>query len=309
MRASLLKNQMFILLAVLVIMLIIASLASPSFRTLSNMSNVLRQAVALGLVSIGQSYVMYSGGFLDLSVGSTMSLTSVIAAIAMGGIFGGNIFALTLILIVLGLSIGVINGLIIVKLKLHPFITTFATMSVIQGIVFMITTSPTGHVTQTFRQIANAHFGFIPVGMLILVFLILISYVILTYTRYGRSIYAVGGSKEIARLAGIKQNKILISTFAIAGVGAVLAGLFMTSRLGIGSPVVGLNYGFDSITAVVLGGTPLEGGRGNIIGTLIGVLILVLINNILNMIEVQAYWQYLIKASILLVAVGIQTRN
>lgn len=309
MRHKLLNNQITAVFLILVLLLIIASVISPSFRSLSNLSNVLRQAVALGLVSIGQSYVMYSGGFIDLSVGSTMSLVSVLAAIAMGSLIGGNLILLTVVLLFLGIAIGVANGLIIVKLKLHPFIATFATMSIIQGIVFMITTSPTGYVSQSFRQLASTNFGLVPLGMVVLICLVIVSYIVLTYTPYGRSVYATGGNKEVARLVGINPNKILISAYALAGVGAVLAGLFMTSRLGIGSPVVGMQFGFDSITAVVLGGAPLEGGRGSIIGTLIGVLILVLINNILNMIEVQAYWQYIIKASILLIAVGIQSKS
>lgn len=292
----------------LFLLLIIASILSPSFRTIANMSNVLRQAVALGLVSLGQSYVMYSGGFLDLSVGSTMSLVSVLAALAMGSGFVPPLLVV-FFLVIMGIVIGIFNGLIILKLKLHPFIATFATMSILQGIVFMITTSPTGYVSGLFRKIATANWGPLPVGMIILLGLFGITYFILNYTQYGRSIYTVGGNTEIARLVGVKTDRIRISVYVIAGLGAVLAGLFMTSRLGIGSPVVGNNYGFDSITTVVLGGAPLGGGRGHILGTLIGVFILVLINNVLNMIEVPAYWQYIIKAIILLGAVGIQYKN
>jgi ribose/xylose/arabinose/galactoside ABC-type transport system permease subunit len=298
------EQRLLSALLTLILFIVLATIASPAFRTSTNVTNILRQSVALGLVAVGQTFVMLSGGF-DLSVGSTISLVSVLTALAMGAEISG-ISIIIVLLLVLSIFIGLLNSFLISKLHLHPFIATFGMMTIIQGITFLITTKPVGRITKSFKYFAKGNLGYIPFGFLILILLTIIAYIILRYTRFGRSVYAVGGDQEVARLSGINITAVLMAVYALAGLSAGITGLYLTSRLGVGSPIVGTSFSFDSITAVVLGGTSLSGGRGSIIGTLIGVFLLILINNGLNLLQVESYWQYVIKAIILVLAVALQ---
>ena len=291
---------------ILLIIIGIAAVLSPNFRTATNGINVLRQGVALGMVSVGQTFVILSGG-IDLSVGSTISLVAVYTA----GLMKTNpdqTFPIVALMLLLGLTIGLFNGTLVTRLKIVPFIATIATGSVVQGFVLMYAKRPSGKIAPGWNYFAEGMVGPIPFPVILLGVLFIIAIIILTRTVLGRYIIATGGNERIARYSGIRTTLVLNSAYIICTITAVLTGLYLTSRMAIGDPQVGgLNYDrfdLDSITAVLIGGTRLGGGKGNVIGTLAGVLIVVVLNNIFNQIGVSTFYQWIVKGIIILAAVA-----
>lgn len=305
------NRELVTIYGILVFILVVSSIASPTFRTPRNAFNVLRQAVALGLVSLGQTYVILSGG-IDLSVGATISLVAVYTS----GIMRGNTEVMVpVILFVLGVAIviGFVNGLVITRLRVPPFIATLGVASIVQGLVLIYAKAPIGKICKPFRFFAEGYVGPIPFPVVFFALLAILAWIVLRLTVMGRYVYATGGSEEIARLSGIRTRLVIIFTYVFCSFTAALSGLFLCSRMGIGDPQVGgLNYDrydLDSIAAVLIGGTRLGGGRGGVVGTVAGVLIVAVLNNILNLLEVQTFWQWIVKGLIILVAVAIYARG
>ena len=305
------NRELVTIYSILVIILIISSITSPTFRTPRNIFNVLRQAVALGLVSVGQTYVILSGG-IDLSVGATISLVAVYTSGIMRGDVGMMVPAILLV-VGFAIAIGAVNGLVITRLKVPPFIATLCVASIIQGLVLLYAKAPIGKICSSFRFFAEGYVGPIPFPVAFFALLAALAWVILRLTALGRYIYATGGSEEIARLSGIRTKWVIAFCYIFCSFTAALAGLFLCSRMGIGDPQVGgLNYDrydLDSIAAVLIGGTRLGGGRGGILGTVAGVLIVSVLSNILNLLNVQTFWQWIAKGIIILAAVAIYARG
>jgi ribose/xylose/arabinose/galactoside ABC-type transport system permease subunit len=298
------QSGLLAIFLVLILLIILSSIISPTFRTGLNAQNVSRQAVALGLVSLGQTFVILGGG-IDLSAGSVISLVSCLSA----GIMMGQPERLAPVLlgmVLLGTLIGVFNGLLVTRLRVAPFIVTLGTMSIVQGLVFLYTKNPVGKIPKAFRFLAEGQIGPIPFPVILFAVLTLIALFVLRRTIFGRYVYATGGNEEVARLSGINTSLIKIATYVVGSLAATATGLFLTSRLRIGQPLVGQGYELDSITAVLIGGTALSGGRGGVIGTVIGVLIMIVLNNILNLMNVTSYWQWIVKGSIIILALAIQ---
>lgn len=289
--------------AVLATMVIAAAIYSPTFRSPENIFNALRQSVFLGIISIGQTFAIIAGG-IDLSVGSTVKLVALIAA---GTMQGKEELAIPVIALCLaiGCTIGLINGLIITRLGVAPFIVTLGMFSIVRGFALGYTTTPVGAIPRSLRPLYNAQLGPVPLPVIVFLLLLVAGVVILRYTTFGRHLYAIGGNEQVARLSGLKVAWLKTSVFVISGFLAAVTGLFLVSRMGVGDPVVGEGLELDSIAAVVLGGTSLFGGRGSLVGTLAGVLILAFIGNILNMLAVTAWYQQLIKGLIILLVVAI----
>ncbi|HSR33761.1 MAG TPA: ABC transporter permease [Anaerolineae bacterium] len=305
------NRELVTIYGILLVIFILSSIASPTFRTPRNVFNVLRQAVALGLVSVGQTYAILSGG-IDLSVGATISLVAVYTSGIMRGETG---LMVPVILLGLGVAIviGLVNGLVITRLRVPPFITTLGVASIIQGFVLLYAKAPIGKIAKEFRFFAEGYVGPIPFPVVFFALVAVVAWVILRLTVLGRYIYATGGSEEIARLSGIRTKMVITFTYVFCAFTAALSALFLTSRMGIGDPQVGgLNfdrYDLDSIAAVLIGGTRLGGGRGGVAGTVAGVLIVAILNNILNLLDVQTFWQWIIKGLIILAAVAIYARG
>lgn len=287
----------------LLLMVIVAAVGSPVFRSTANLSNVLRQAAIPGVVAVGQTIAVLSAG-IDLSVGSVVKLTAVLSA---GLMQGNDSLMAPVILLMLGLGclIGLMNGLVVVGLRVNPFIATLGTFSILRGLALAYTTSPIGSIAGPMRRFYYGSVSWVPYPLTVFAVIFIGGVALLRFTPFGRFIYAIGGDEETARLAGIRVNLIKLLIYMIASLLAVVAGLMTVSRMGLGDPVVGEGFELDSITAVVLGGTSLFGGRGTLIGTLAGVLILALVNNIMNLLHVSVWYQQLIKGLIILVAVGI----
>jgi len=299
-----LKNNrtLVVVYVALLLFFILASSVSSQFRTSYNAANLLRQVVAVGLVSIGQTIVILSAG-IDLSVGSLISLS---ACLTSGIMIGHQNLTVLIILLVLllGVGVGLSNGVLITRLRIPPFIATLAMSTMLQGVVLLYTKKPVGGVTKGFMFFANGNIGPVPFAFLFWVAILIFFSVLLRRSSFGLHVYAVGGNQEVARLSGINVNRTKIWIYILSGFMAALTGLFLASRLSIGDPLVGQGIDLESITAVLIGGTTFAGGRGGIEGTIAGVFIIALINNLLNLLNVTGFWQWIIKGIVVISVVA-----
>jgi ribose transport system permease protein len=303
-------KRIFSIYTAFLALIIIASFLSPTFMTSTNIFNVLRQASALGIISVGMTYVILSGnGGVDLSVGAVISLTTCLAAGIMMGQTSGVLPAVLAVLVV-GALIGLFNGLLITKFKTDPFITTLGTMTVVQGIAMYYTKgSPFGGTPSGFRFIAEGYIGFVPVPVIIFLVIFGIGFWVMRKTVFGRYIYAIGGNQEVARLSGIKVNKYKVSVYVISALLATVAGLILVARVSLGDPKLGYGYELDAIAAVIIGGTSFAGGVGGMGGTIVGVMIIAVMNNLLNLMDVSPFLHGVVKGLIILAAIIMQRKK
>jgi ribose transport system permease protein len=282
---------------------------APDFLKTQNLMNILLQSVALGLVAIGQTYVILGGG-IDLSVGATISMVAVYSS----GLMAGNpslgvALPVLLLVVCMALAVGLLNSLLVSRLRIAPFIATMAVGSLVQGIVLMYTKRPKGRISPWWGYFANGTLGPVPVAVLFLILAIVAAHFLLTRTVLGRYIFATGGSERSARLSGIQTERVILFTYLFSSFMAALSALFLISRMGVGDPQVGgLNYDLydlNSIAAVLVGGTALTGGVGSIVGTVAGFLIVSLLNNIFNLVGVNTFIQWIIRGFIILAAVAV----
>lgn len=277
----------------------------PNFASTANADAVLRQAAVLGVVALGQTFVVLTGG-IDLSVGMLMGLVTVLG----NGLMAGNegmIVPVVLLAIVLGATTGLLNGLGVVVARVDPLIVTLAMLSILQGIIFIYTDRTVGSAADAFRQLAYGSVGPVPAPAILLGSLAVACWVILARTPLGRYIHAVGSDRPNARRAGIPTGRIVIAAYVICAVLAAVAGLLLAARLGSGYTGAGAGFELSSIVAVVLGGTALSGGRGGVAGTLAGVFLLAVIANMLNLLGVSPFTQRIINGLIIIAAVAIYT--
>lgn len=287
----------------LILLIIVVSILNPSFLSIANIFNVLRQVSISAIIAFGMTFVILTGG-IDLSVGSTLALTGAIAASLLAS--GTDPFLTMGIALIIGLILGAINGVIITKGKVAPFIATLATMTIYRGLTLVYTDGrPISGLGDhySFQLFGKGYFLGFPVPVVTMVIAFVILYFILQKTTFGRRVYAVGGNEEAAKLSGINTDKVKIAVYAITGFLAALAALILTSRLNSAQPTAGESYELDAIAAVVLGGTSLNGGKGWIFGTLIGALIIGVLNNGMNLIGVSSFWQQVVKGIVILIAV------
>ncbi len=294
------KYGIFIFLGILIIA---ASAVSPDFLKPQNLKDILNQSAARGMVSIGQTFViLIGGGGLDLSVASVMSTVAVIMAHNTGG---ENALFLPVagVCLFFGIIVGLINGLLITKRKVQPFMATLGMMIIIQGIRFLYTKGmPKGGFPPILRFLGTRDVGPIPTSIASLAVIVVIAFIILRKTTYGRKIYAVGGNIHTARLCGYNIDIIIISVYMVSGFMASVAGLYLAGWIGIADNWVGKGYELDSIAAVVMGGTTFEGGRGGVLGTIVGVLIVMMLYNIVLLLGLPVQMQYVVKGVVIILA-------
>ena len=297
------RENWHLAMLILFICLSVICFTFPTFRKLSNISNFLAQMTPLAIVSIGQCYVITSAG-IDLSVGSLVSLSTLIAANTIQDNLVGILQAVVLVLIVAAV-IGVINATGKLVLGIDPFIMTLAMMVIIQGLTFFISLGPSGAIPPAYANFMYGRIGFVPIGFLLYLTILVTAGLFLYRRRIGYHVYALGGDENVAHLAGINISKVVIVVYVVCSGMAGIAGLVLSARIYCGHPLVGAPLALDSIAAVVLGGTPLTGGRGGLIGTAIGVIIISLLNNMLNLLGVTVYPQYIVKAFLLIGVCGL----
>lgn len=293
----------------LIIFSIILGIMSDSFFTLDNLLNLLRQISINALIAFGMTFVILTAG-IDLSVGSILALGSALTA----GLLTSGMDPVIAVLIglLIGLALGAINGLIITKGKVAPFIATLATMTVYRGITLVYTDGrPITGLSDsfTFEMIGKGYIFGIPFPVILMLIAFAILYFVLKKTVFGRQVYAIGGNEEASILSGIKADRVKIWVYSITGMLSVLAGIILTSRLNSAQPTAGASFELDAIAAVVIGGTSLAGGKGKIVGTLIGALIIGVIDNGLNLLNVSSFYQQIVKGGIILLAVLLDRRS
>lgn len=287
----------------LVLLVIIATFISPEFFNPQNLKDILNQSAALGIVAIGQTFViLIGGGGLDLSVGSVMATVAVIMAHNTEG-QNALFFPVLGVCILFGLIIGCINGLLITKRKVQPFMATLGMMIIVQGIRFIYTKGmPKGNFPPIQRFLGTGDVGPIPASIISLIVMLVIAWFVLRKTTFGRKIYAIGGNIQTARLCGYNTDLIIIGVFMISGFMATLAGVYLGGWIGISDNWVGKGYELDSIAAVVMGGTTFEGGRGGVVGTIVGVLIVMMLFNIVLLVGLPVQAQYIVKGVVIILA-------
>ncbi|MCB0155447.1 MAG: ABC transporter permease [Anaerolineae bacterium] len=298
------ESAIYLILAALIV---VASLASPVFLRGRNITNLLKQASLLGVVSVGQTFVILIGG-IDLSVASVMALMSVLAANLMGGQDG---LVLPVVLLCLGIAttIGLINGLMVTKLKIPAFIATLGTILIVQGIRFVYTGgAPKGSIPEALRFWGRGEVAGIPTALILWVIIIIATVLLLRQTTFGRQLYAVGGNPATSHLSGVSVNTIIVSAYMLCSFLAGVAGLMLTGYIGLADNWLGRGYELDSIAAVVVGGTLLEGGRGGVLGTVAGVLIMVILFNLVLLLNLDEETQRIIKGLVIIGALALYAR-
>ncbi len=289
----------------LAIAVVFGMVAVPNFATIANLDAILRQVAVLGIVALGQTFVILTGG-IDLSVGMLMGLVTVLS----NGIMAGDaalIPVIVLLALAIGAIVGLANGVGVVFFRVHPLIVTLAMMSVLQGVIFLYTDRTVGSAPPEFRELAYGDIGPLPTSIVLLAVLTAMCWLILRHVPLGRYIYAVGSDAASARRAGISVGRVTVAAYIICGVLAAAAGLVLAARLGSGYTGAGAGFELDSIVAVVLGGTALSGGRGSVLGTIAGVLLLALIANMLNLLGISPFTQQIVNGLIIIGAIAIYT--
>jgi ribose transport system permease protein len=293
------RYSVFLILGLLCI---IFALGSDQFLTISNLTNVALQTSIIAVVAIGMTFVILTGG-IDLSVGSLVALTGALAA-GLAVRQGLGTYPAILLALAAGMAAGLINGLLIVKGKMPPFVATLAAMAVARGLTLVYTEGrPIAGIDEAFINIGTGTVLGIPTPVIIMFAVFLIAYLVLGYTTYGNYVYATGGNEEIARLAGIPTSWIIGSVYVISGLTAAIGGVLLVARLWSAQPNAAVGLELDAIAAPVLGGVSLFGGVGSVTGTLVGAFILGILSNGLNLMGVPSFYQQVIKGVVLILAV------
>lgn len=292
-----------------VLLFIVVAILNPSFIAPLNILNLLRQVSINALIAFGMTFVILTGG-IDLSVGSILALSSAL----MAGMIASGLDPILAILAaaVLGALMGAVNGLLVTKGKVAPFIATLATMTIYRGLTLVYTNgNPISGLGDhyTFQLFGRGYFLGIPVPAVTMIITFSVLWFILHKTSFGRKTYAIGGNEKAAFVSGIKVDRVKCLIYSLAGMMAALSGAILTSRLNSAQPTAGTAYEMDAIAAVVLGGTSLSGGKGRIFGTLVGALIIGTLNNGLNLLGVSSFYQQVVKGIVILIAVLLDRRK
>jgi ribose transport system permease protein len=282
---------------ILLILVLAASVLSERFRTVNNFGNIFLQASPLAIAAIGQGIVLISGG-IDMSVGSVVSLSTVIMATLSTVI--GAVPAL-FVALAAGLVAGGLNGLGSSKLRSPPLITTLSVSAIFRGVSLLIMNRPGGRISPTLLFLTNT-IGPVSVSGIAAIMLYILIFLGMHYSRTGRHLYAVGGNRLHALQSGIPADKLTVMSYMASGFFSAVAGFMLAVRIYSGDPIIGDSYSMDSVAASVVGGILLSGGIGSIVGAFAGAMLLSMINNVLNMLKVFAYYQYIIKSLILILA-------
>lgn len=293
----------------LIIFSIIVSVLNPRFLSQANILNVLRQTSINSIIAIGMTFVILTGG-IDLSVGSILAFCGASMATLLNT--GLNPLVSLLLTVGLGLILGFVNGFLVAKMKLQAFIVTLVTMTFLRGATLVFTNGKPITIKDggiLFENIGGGYLFNIPIPIYIMIVLFIGGYYLLTQTKFGRYIYAIGGNEEATKLSGINVVGVKIWVYGVCGALSALAGVILTSRLYSAQPTAGSGYELDAIAAVVLGGTSLSGGVGKVTGTALGAIIIGVLGNALNLLNVSSYYQMMIKAGVILIAVLIDRKS
>jgi len=292
---------------VLIALLLVPALWLPEYRNVLNLGQIVQQSAALAILAIGQTFVI-ACRMIDLSVGQLMGLIVVASCSLMEGRPEATIPAILLALAI-GLAVGAINGFLNNRLRIHSLILTLGMLSILQGAIFVYTDRSVGAASPAVLRIGNGTVMGVPVTVPLVLVVAALAALLLHRTRFGLHVRVVGANEEGARRAGIDVARVKLPVFILSGVSAAIAGIILAGRLGTGYPNAGTGFELDAIVAVVLGGTPLSGGRGTILGTLAAVMVLGVTANLLNLLGMSAFIQMVVKGAIVMAAVLISQRR
>ena len=286
---------------VLLFEIIFFSFASQYFFSASNFINVLRQVSIVGIMAVGMTFVILTGG-VDLSVGGVTACVGVICAKLMVG--GWHPVLAILVALAFAGLVGAVNAFFSHEFKLNAMIVTLATLQILKGISYIVTGAiPVYGFTEKFKVIGQGHVGAIPIPIIIMLALYVIAYIVLKYTKFGQSIYGIGGNEEAVRLTGINSRRAKYSAYILCSVVSGIAGIVLLSRANTAQPSAGFGYEMDVIAGAVLGGISMSGGEGKITGVFAGVLVMAILSNGMLMMDVSEYWQWVTKGIVMLVAI------
>ena len=286
---------------------VVSAVTSDIFLTQLNISNVLGQLLVLGFAAVGETVAVLAGA-IDLSVGSVAKLTALLTPGLVDG-RAGLVAPVVAGMLLLGIVVGLVNGLLVTRLRVHPFIVTLGMFSVLRGLAFGYSTEPTGEIPTTIVNSMYLGVGVLPAPFILFVVVAVLMGFVLRGTVFGKRIYAVGGDRDIARMAGINPDRVILAVMMLSATFAALAGVVQGLRTGVGSPTAAEGLELSAITAVVIGGGSLFGGRGRLLGTVGGVFLLALVDNALNLTGVSSFYQDLVRGLVIVIAVAIFIRR
>ena len=301
-------NQINIYRSVLILLVIcvFATILSPSFLSVTNLFNVFKQITVAGIVGCGMTFVILTGG-IDLSVGSILGLSGVLASGVLAST--GNTAVAVAVSLTVGIACGAVNGFFVSVCGIPPFISTLGMMTLLRGVILVYTKgSPIPIKSDAYKFFGKGSIAGIPVPVIILIIVFLLAHYILTQTSYGRSVYAVGGNREAARLSGIRVKTSEFLVYTLNGLMYGMAGLILTARLGSAQSTSGTGIEMDAIAAVILGGTSLSGGVGFVLPTVVGAMIMGIIDNILTLMNVNPHATNIVKGAVILIAVLVDKK-
>jgi ribose transport system permease protein len=304
-RATRASPTHLVVLALIILACVVGIVASDRFATLRNFTNVQDQLVALAIVALAQTIVILSGG-IDLSYAGLLSLLCVVFAL-LAGDSGGSLFVAILAVLTLGVAVGLVNGAITAFLRIHPLIVTLGTSTILAGVALLLTRQPAGDVPAFFEDLAYGKLGPVPYGTIFVLVLYLVFGFALWRTRLGTRIYAIGSNEPAAAISGVNVAGTKLAVYALSGLLAGIAAIYMTARFGVGDPRAGVGFDLRSITPVIVGGTLLAGGKGGVMGTLLAVILLTLLGNVLNFLNVSSNVQWIVEGLIIIAAVSFFT--
>ena len=294
------------LFAALVLICVVLSIASPEFLTTSTLTNVMVQVSVVGIAAVGATFVIITSG-IDLSVGSLVALSGMVAATVMAGSAAGNVglgLGGLAVALAVGAIVGALNGFSVSWFRLVPFIVTLAMMAMTRGLTLAISDGRTKFdFPNAFTAFGAKTLAGLPAPMIVMLVVFIVGHVLLRKTTFGHQVFAVGGNKEAARLAGIPVGRVIFLTYTLAGVTAAIAGIVLAGRLNSALPSAANGLELQVIAGVVIGGTSLAGGRGSIVGTFIGVVLIGVINVGLSLLGVNPFWTQFIQGGVIFAAV------
>lgn len=287
----------------LLVLFVVMSFASNSFLTVTKLFNILKQNAVYGVLAVGMTFVIVTGG-IDLSVGAIVALAACFATkLAQDG-SGVPVIVAILVGLITGVACGAFSGLFIAIANIPAFIATLATCTIARGIVFVFTDGrPITGVSDAYKYMGRTSWGPVPVMVVIYLLFLVVGTFLLKYTKYGRHVFAIGGNKRAALVSGVNVKMTEFLVYVISGFCAAFAGLLLSSRIQTGQPAGGEGYELDAITAAVIGGASLSGGKGSVFGSFIGILVVGILTNGLDLLNVSSYYQQIIKGAIILLAV------
>jgi len=305
------------IVVIFVALCILMSIVSPAFRTMRNVTNVVRQVSIIGIVSMGVTFAIITGG-IDLSSGSMIALISVVvASLSQNAVNPEQPLSYVVPIVVgigvallLGFLLGSVNGSLLAFGKIPPFIATLGMMTAARGAAALFTGGrPVGDLKDSFTYIGTGRIIGIPIPIWIYIAMGIIAHILLSRTKFGRHVFAIGGNEQAARICGINVEKTLVKVYAFAGLLTAVSAVLLTARTSAGNPTYGVSYELDAIASTVIGGTSLSGGVGSIPFCVVGALIIGVLNNSMDLLSVNAYWQQIVKGVIIVVAVLIDARK